>query len=138
MEIEQIKKQLTDLKKQQKENEKNIRQMERDLHNKLKEEELKLYNPKLEDAIYQSGDYAGFTAGKFSFYYGYEAEAEHPLFINELNEECRKTWAFTVFKDGKEIYRRAIYAEHVKWNCLAGLLAGIGYWIEDKNKQKGI
>jgi hypothetical protein len=126
-------KHLRELRQQEEELKARIRKGELIREKKQAEEDL-LYTPRIERSIGSKGDYAGFHCKGYSFYYGYEETADHPLFANipEDKEDC-KTSAFTVTNDkGEEIFRKAIYGEHVEWNHLAGLLAGIGYWLEDK------
>jgi hypothetical protein len=134
--IEELKDKLNQLIASQTKIEKEIRKTKAILEENERRQQVKIYNPKIEENIYCASDYAGFSAGEYSFYYGYEEEAIHPLFANEDDDDEKTTWAFTVRKNDVEIYRRAIYADHVQFDCAKGLLAGIGYWIEEKTKQK--
>lgn len=127
-----LKKHLQDLRQQQDELQQRIKNGERLIKEQKKAADDLLYKPRIEEDVYQASDYAGMRGEEYSFYYGYEEEEKHPLFENLVNEEGT-TWAFTVTdKEGNEVYRRAIYGEHVGWDCVRGILVGIGYWLEDK------
>lgn len=73
---------------------------------------------------YHSDDYAGMTAGKFHFYYGYEDE-------DPETEE----WRFSVEEDGKEIFLAT--TSQIEEKCDTTqlrmpqdyLTAGIGMWL---------
>ncbi len=113
-----------------------IREEERRRKDLIKRAEDLVYQPRVEESIFCRSDYAGFDIAGYSFYYGYEFLAPHPLLKDEKDDDDKNTWAFTVFKDNKEIYKRAILPKHIDFDCLKGLLAGFGYWIADKQEVK--
>ena len=132
-EIKKISDGLNQLRKQQKVIAERIKKGEKLLNQKEKERDIAIYNPEIEDSIYCRNDYAGFVAGEYTFYYGYEEKDYHPFLMSARDDSERESWAFVVCKDGKEIYRKAVYPPHVEWNNLAGLLSGIGYWLKESN-----
>lgn len=107
-----------------------IRKGQKLLKKMQKERDDKVYHPRIEESMYLASDYAGFSTNTFSFYYGYEELDNHPLLALQKQENDRKTWSFVVFKDNQILYKKAILPDHIQWNCLNGLLAGIGYWLE--------
>ena len=130
-------KHLRELRLQEEELKSRIKKGERLIKEQKKAADDLLYTPRIEEAIYQASDYAGMSCGEYSFYYGYEELETHPLFESQKEEDERKTWAFTVAdKDGKIVYRKAIYGEHVGWDCVRGIVVGIGYWLEDNPNLK--
>lgn len=129
---EKIQKQISELRKVIADANSNLISSERNLKKIIQEEQDVLYKKIYEDAVYQKSDYAGFSAGEYSFYYGYEELEYHPLLTNEKNEDSKKTWTFVVSKNGKQIYRKAILPEHIDWDCAKGLLVGIAYWLNNK------
>ncbi len=68
---------------------------------------------------YIASDYAGMTAGDYTFYYGYEQLVEDD-------------WAFVACHKGKEIYRKGISADSVKFDCGIGLLEGISHFLKNR------
>ncbi len=126
-EIENKRKQFDLIKKE-------LEAMERAERLRKEAAEKAIYNPVREENSRCASDYAGFSAGEYNFYYGYEELAPHPLLAKEKNEEDRKTWAFVVSFKGKDIFRKGIIPEHVDWDCNRGLIAGIGYYLEEKTK----
>lgn len=132
--MSELEKHLRELRKQAEELQARIRKGEQLIKEQKKAAEDLLYTPRIEEAIYQAGDYAGMSCEEYSFYYGYEELEEHPLLKDAKDEDERKTWAFTVAdKAGNVVYRRAIYPEHVGWDCARGMLVGIGYWLEQES-----
>lgn len=131
--ITEIEKGLSSLKKQQEEIATRIRRGEKLLKETKKAEGAKVYQPRIEETIGLRSDYAGFNINGYYFYYGYEETDYHPLLTDKKSDEDKKTWAFTITTSQELIYKRAILPEHVEWNCLAGLIAGLGYWLENIN-----
>ena len=133
--VEKIKDGLRELKKNKEALEVRIRKGEKLLKQEQKKRDEKIYKAVIEESIGCKSDYAGFATKDYGFYYGYEELDYHPLRSDEVNDEDKKTWAFSVINNQQEvIYKRAIDPEHVEWSCLAGLIAGIGYWIEESGQ----
>lgn len=74
----------------------------------------------MKERVYESSDYAGMSAGPYSFYYGYEYGCD----------ENGEVWGFTVHKDGKRIV--GFPFEPSGYGCARDLLECIGIWIAEK------
>ncbi len=131
-EIENIKASIQQLRREQSAISDRIRKGEKLLETKQKELESLVYSPIIEESIYCRNCYAGFSAGEYTFYYGYEELEYHPLLKDEKYDDDKKTWTFVVCRNGEPIFRKAIYPPHVNHNNLAGILAGIGYWLKNQ------
>lgn len=113
-------------------------QLEYEAHEEKRQAELKAkreFEEKEKMDVYTSDDYCGLTAGKYSFYYGYE-ETVCPVKSHRKNCEdngCEKReWAFTADVDGKEVMRLSQSQLHPEtgeepfWY----LVAGIGHFLK--------
>lgn len=75
--------------------------------------------------IYHSNDYAGLDAGKFQFYYGYEA----------TDPKNNDMWCFQVKENGQEVFNitRSEIEHNTENHQLDSaqdyLIAGIGIWL---------
>jgi hypothetical protein len=134
-EISKIKKHLMVLKKERDIINSRIKKGEILLADKQQEADNLIYNPIIENSVYCRSDYAGFDAGNYSFYYGYDELDHHPFLAQYEDASDQKTWAFVVKKNSVDIYRRAIYPPHVHHNNLVGLLSGIGYWLKEPTNE---
>ena len=86
----------------------NFRLVELKRQQKIKDRED--FEKKNKVNVYGSDDYVGCSAGKYSFYYGYEV-TKCPKHKNEDlcdESDCEKSeWCFTVDENGKEIVKWA-------------------------------
>lgn len=77
--------------------------------------------------FYHASDYAGMSAGRYGFYFGYEETA---------GEGDDEEWCFVAKKDGKEVFRAT--ASQIGWSggdpTEWGVLEGIALYIESKTK----
>lgn len=89
-----------------------------------------------EQRAFEASDYAGMTAGEYSFYYGYETAIDPEC----EDDEDKTAWRFQVMKNGEVVFDKT--AEQLgltgrsRWKCSLVVLEGIGAWIEQVQKDR--